>query len=81
MVLMRPAGRSVVPFFVGAVVVFPLSTQDQSELYQRAEEKLATAAEDSELKSQAEENARAMLTGLFSSLDIKATFADDRATK
>lgn len=53
-----------------------LSTQDQSELYQQAEKKLATAAEVSELKLQAEKNTKAMLTGLFNSLDIKATFAD-----
>ncbi|MGH3481375.1 MAG: DUF4230 domain-containing protein [Nocardioidaceae bacterium] len=58
-----------------------LSTQDQSELYQLAEEKLASAANDSELKLQAEENAREMLTGMFNSLDIKATYADDTRTE
>jgi len=54
-----------------------LSTHDQSELYQQAEKKLASAANGSELRLQAEENTRAMLTGMFNSLDIKATFVDD----
>jgi hypothetical protein len=53
-----------------------LSTQDQQELYQRAEEKLAAAAAESELERQAEENTRAMLTGLFDSLDVTVTFVD-----
>lgn len=53
-----------------------LSTQDQQELYQRSEEKLATAAEESALRAQAEENTRAMLVGLFDSLDMSVEFAD-----
>jgi Protein of unknown function (DUF4230) len=54
-----------------------LSVQDQSELYKLAEQKLVSAAEESELAQQAEENTRAMLTGLFKSLDIEVTFTDD----
>ena len=54
-----------------------LSVQDQSELYKLAEQKLVSAAEESELAQQAEENSRAMLTGLFKSLDIEVTFTDD----
>lgn len=54
-----------------------LSVQDQSELYKRAEQKLVTAAEESKLAQQAEENTRAMLTGMFKSLDIAVTFIDD----
>ena len=54
-----------------------LSVQDQSELYKLAEKKLMSAAEESELAQQAEENTRAMLTRLFKSLDIDVTFTDD----
>ena len=53
-----------------------LSTDDQQELYQLAEEKLASAAEESELAQQAEENTRAMLIGMFNALDITVTFTD-----
>jgi hypothetical protein len=54
-----------------------LSTQDQQELYQLAEQKLASAAEESELVHQAEENTRAMLIGMFNAVDIKVAFTDD----
>lgn len=54
-----------------------ISTQDQGELYQLAEEKLAAAAAESELVQQAEENTRAMLVGMFSSLDLEVTFLGD----
>lgn len=54
-----------------------LSTQDQQELYQRAEQKLVSAAKESELVHQAEENTRAMLIGMFNAVDIKVTFTDD----
>lgn len=54
-----------------------LSVQDQSELYKLAEQKLVSAAEKSELAQQAQENTRAMLTGMFKSLDIAVTFTDD----
>ena len=53
------------------------SVQDQSELYKLAEQKLVSAAAKSELAQRAEENTRAMLTGIFKSLDIKVTFTDD----
>lgn len=54
-----------------------LSTQDQSELYQLAEAKLATAAEASELTQQAEDNTKTMLTGMFEALDFDVAFVDD----
>lgn len=54
-----------------------LSAQDQSELYKLAEQKLVSAAKESKLAQQAQENTRAMLTGLFKSLDIEVTFTDD----
>jgi len=54
-----------------------LSAPDQSELYKLAEQKFVSAAKESELAQQAEENTRAMLTGMFKSLDIEATFTDD----
>lgn len=53
-----------------------LSTPDQQELYRLAEAKLASAAEESELRQQAEENARTMLVGMFRALDIEATFSN-----
>jgi hypothetical protein len=58
-----------------------LSVQDQSELYKLAEKKLVSAAEGSELAQQAEENTRAMLTGMLKSLDIEVTFTDDARKK
>lgn len=51
-----------------------LSAQDQSELYELAEQKLASAAEESGLAHQAEENTRAMLAGMFNALDIQVIF-------
>lgn len=51
------------------------STDDQSEIYQRAEERIAAAADTSQLREQATTNTRAMLTGLFGSLDMTVTFA------
>ncbi len=54
-----------------------LSTEDQQELYQLAELKLVTAAEESVLAQQAEENTKTMLTGLFTSLDITVTFTEE----
>ena len=54
-----------------------LSTPDQQELYKLAEKKLVTAASESKLKQQAEENTEAMLIGMFNALGIKASFPDD----
>ncbi|MEZ5096040.1 MAG: DUF4230 domain-containing protein [Nocardioides sp.] len=53
-----------------------LSTQDQQDLYQLAEQKLAGAAVESQLTRQADENTRTMLTGLCASLDLSVTFDD-----
>jgi hypothetical protein len=49
----------------------------QAELYKLAEAKMAAAAEKSELRERAAENARATLTGLFRPLGIQVTFKDD----
>lgn len=49
---------------------------EQSEFYQDAETRMAAAAEESELREQASENTRAMLTGMFASLDMQVTFLD-----
>lgn len=46
----------------------------QSQFYSLAETKLASAAEESELRDRAAENTRTMLTGMFGSLGIEATF-------
>ncbi|GGE95113.1 DUF4230 domain-containing protein [Mycetocola zhadangensis] len=48
----------------------------QSQFYQLAETKLTAAAEESELRQRASENTKAMLTGMFGSLGISATFVD-----
>ncbi len=53
-----------------------MSTDDQQELYQLAEDKLVAAAEDSELVERADANTRAMLIGMFNALDIEVTFKD-----
>lgn len=53
-----------------------LTVPDQAKFYKMAEEKIAAAAEESELKKRATENTKAMLTGMFSSMDIQATFRD-----
>lgn len=53
-----------------------LSSQDQQELYQLAEQKMMSAAEESELLQQAEKNTRAMLTGMLDALDIEVTIID-----
>lgn len=52
------------------------ATADQSEIYRLAEDKLAAAAAESQLLEQAATNTRTMLTGLFGSLDMTVTFAD-----
>ena len=49
---------------------------EQSQYYEDAEAKIAAAAEDSELRNQAAENTEAMLSGMFGSLGIEATFLD-----
>ena len=54
-----------------------ISTQDQQELYQLAEQKMKAAAQESGLTQRAEENTRTMLTGMFSALDIQLTVVGD----
>ncbi len=51
-----------------------IATDDQQELYQEAEQKLATAAAESELMQQAEQNTRAMLSGMLGSLGLDVVF-------
>lgn len=57
-----------------------LETEDQQALYQLAEEKMATAAEASELRQQAEENTRSMLTGMMGGLGYTVVFTDEGAS-
>jgi len=54
-----------------------ISTPQQEQFYSLAATKLASAAEESELKQRAAENTEGMLTGLFGSLGIDVTFLDD----
>lgn len=53
-----------------------LAVPEQAKFYKMAEERIAEAAEKSELKKRATENTKAMLTGMFGSMDIRATFRD-----
>ncbi|WP_449374004.1 DUF4230 domain-containing protein [Arthrobacter psychrolactophilus] len=53
-----------------------LAVPEQAKFYKMAEERITTAAEKSELKKRATENTKAMLTGMFGSMDIKVTFRD-----
>lgn len=53
-----------------------IEAPQQAKLYQLAETKMTTAAEESELRKQAAENTKAMLTGMFGSLGIHVTFLD-----
>lgn len=54
-----------------------LETPEQQQFYERAEAKLAAAAEASDLRDQAAKNTRDMLKGLFGSLGIEATILDN----
>ncbi len=51
-------------------------TDDQSEIYQLAEDKLRAAAAESELTEQARANTETFLTGLGQSLGVEVTFVD-----
>lgn len=53
-----------------------LAVPEQAKFYKMAEDKIAEAAEKSELKKRAAENTKAMLTGMFSSMEIQAAFRD-----
>lgn len=55
-------------------IVDTIKTPEQEKFFQQAETKMADAAEESELRKQAAENTKAMLTGLFGSMEIQATF-------
>lgn len=54
-----------------------IETPQQAQFYKLAETKLASSAEESQLRKQAVENTKAMLTGVFGSLGIQAVFLDD----
>lgn len=57
-------------------IVDAFETPAQTEIYKLAETKMAAAAEESELRKQATENTKAMLTGMFGSLGIQVSFLD-----
>jgi hypothetical protein len=58
-------------------VVDAFETPEQTEFYQLAETKMATAAEQSDLRKQASDNTKAMLTSMFGSAGIQVTFLDN----
>ncbi|WP_347107634.1 DUF4230 domain-containing protein [Paenarthrobacter sp. S56] len=51
-----------------------VETPQQAEFFELAETKLSSAAQESRLREQAVENTRTMLTGLFGSMGIQASF-------
>ena len=53
-----------------------IETPQQARFYELAEIKIATAAEESGLRKQADKNTKTMLTGMFTSLGIDVTFRD-----
>lgn len=58
-------------------VVNAFETPEQTKFYQLAETKMATAAEESDLRKQASDNTKAMLTSMFGSAGIQVTFVDN----
>lgn len=54
-----------------------IDSPQQAQFFKLAETKMTTAAEESELRKQAAENTKSMLTGMFGSLGIQVTFLDD----
>lgn len=55
-------------------VVDAIETPQQEKFFQEAEAKMTAAAEESELRKRAAENTKAMLTGMFDGMGIRATF-------
>lgn len=51
-----------------------VETPQQEKFFQGAEAKMAAAAEESQLRKQAAENTKAMLTGMFGGMGIQTTF-------
>lgn len=51
-----------------------MEAPQQAQFFKLAETKLTSAAEESKLREQAAQNTKSMLTGMFSSLGIQATF-------
>lgn len=55
-------------------IVDAIKTPEQQKFFQEAEEKMTAAAEESELRKQASDNTKTMLTGMFDGMGIQATF-------
>ena len=53
-----------------------IDVPQQAQFFKLAETKMTTAAEESELRKQATDNTKAMLTGMFGALGIQVTFVD-----
>ncbi|MDF9276241.1 DUF4230 domain-containing protein [Arthrobacter sp. EH-1B-1] len=58
-------------------IVDAFDTPEQEEFYKLAETKMEAAAEESELRKQAADNTKTMLTGMFGALGIDVTFLED----
>ncbi len=56
-----------------------IEVPQQAQFFKLAETKMTTAAEASELRKQATDNTKAMLTGMFGALGIQVTFVESPA--
>ncbi len=59
-------------------VVDAFESPEQAQFHKLAETRLATAAEASDLRNQATENTKAMLTGMLGALDMDVIFEERR---
>lgn len=55
-------------------IVDAIETPEQEKFFKEAETKMAAAAEEADLRKQASENTKAMLTGMFGGMGIQTTF-------
>ena len=55
-------------------IIDAVETPQQEKFFRQAEAKMAAAAEESDLRKQAAENTKTMLTGMFAGMGIQANF-------
>ena len=61
---------------VGKAISDAFSTPDQSKFFEMAETRIASAAEESELRDRATENTKAMITGMLKPSGVEAVFVE-----
>lgn len=62
---------------VGKAITDAFSTPDQSKFYEMAEARMVSAAEESELRNQATENTKTMISGMLKSSGVEVKFVED----